>query len=339
MNPISTFNDILSTVDTDSLSLTDYGRLSLSRLLKAYQYYVDIYQRSLDMILERCGLAPSEMTIVDFGGGPGILSMLAKCLGFARVIYVDHNQQAVDAMNALADKVGFRPDDVVVGDADALRDWCVANTVKPNALLGMDVIEHIYVIDDFVAAIHAISPSVRMVFTTSSTPYNSRVVRHLHKAMLLDENGTAKKMGFRQMRRDHIKAAYPDMSDRELDYWADNTRGLIYADVLRAVETQSPNLLLDQYNTCDPATGSWTERILPIDDYRHLLMPYGFSLTVMPGFYNEHRHGIKAVASRHYNKRIASGYYAHPEGMRQRRRYRKALSVAPFIYLIVNPES
>jgi hypothetical protein len=176
---------------------------------------------------------------------------------------------------------------------------------------------------------------MKMVFTTASKPYNSRVVRRLRKAMQADELGTTTRKGFWKMRRDFIQKLQPEMSERELDYWADNTRGLVYSDVERAVESQSPNLLLDPDNTCDPETGSWTERILPVEDYRQLLLPYGFTLTVLPGRYNEYRRGPKRWASDYYNKQIDNAPDGEPRGFRERYRYNKALKVAPFIYLVV----
>lgn len=263
-----------------------------------------------------------------------MLSVFAKRLGFGRVIYVDTNADALQTVQLLSQRLGAGPDVMLQGDAESLRQLCLQQAICPQALLAMDVIEHIYVLDDFFAAIHAISPSMTMVFTTASTPYNNRVVRRLRHAMTADEYGHDGKKGFLQLRRDYVKMLHPDMPDKQLDYWAENTRGLTYADIERAVDAQSPNLLLDPYNTCDPATGSWTERILPVEDYRQLLAPYGFSLQLFPGRYNDHRRGPKEWASRYYNRQIDAAGMKEPENRRERRRFRQALKVAPFIYLI-----
>ena len=336
MNSIKNFVNRLASIDTAASSMTDYCRVSLNRTLNAAEYYVEIYHNSLEKCLELASLSPEEMTIVDYGGGHGLLSAYAKSLGFGRVVYVDINPEAVRMAEQLFEMIGLRPDDIITGDVSQLIEWCHASEVTPNALVSIDVIEHIYVLDDFFGAIHSLSPQMKMVFTTASTPYNSRVVRNLHKAMQADELGTTTRKGFWQKRRDYIQTVWDDMSERELDYWADNTRGLTYDDVKRAVESRSPNLLCDDYNTCDPAIGSWTERILPEEDYRQLLLPYGWSLDVKPGHYNVHRRGLKAIASRRNNKVISMAPTNSPRGFRQRRRYKRALSVAPFIYLMVS---
>lgn len=106
---------------------------------------------------------------------------------------------------------------------------------------------------------------------------------------------------FCSQRRDFIMEHFPTMIYPIVAYWAENTRGLVYDDVVKAVKTNSPSVLNDSYNTCDPATGSWTERILPIDDYRRLLAPYDIHLRVHKGFYNVHRSGAKGLASRLLN--------------------------------------
>ncbi|MBP5548175.1 MAG: SAM-dependent methyltransferase [Bacteroidales bacterium] len=351
---VSSFVSSLKELKPRDLGISSYSRKSLRRTLSAAEFYTEIYLFCLDKALALCSMSPQDMTIVDYGGGHGLLSILAKQIGFGRVIYVDNNPDALQTVSALSERIGFRPDTILEGDATTLKTWCSENGVRPDMVLGMDVIEHIYVLDEFFAQLHEISPSMGMIFTTASNPYNKRVVRRLHRAMQSDELGTTMKKGFWKMRRDHIRKLHHDMSDNELDYWADNTRGLVLADVERAVEARSPNLLFDKFNTCDPVSGSWTERLLPAEDYRQLLNPYGYTMAILPGRYNEHRRGPKAWISRCYNRRIdkvdlnkvlevsrnGKDQTVRKGGlrMRQRRRYCKSLKVAPFIYLIVRHE-
>lgn len=312
-----------------NLEIKPHCRKALQRAIDAIEYYLDIYRNGLERLLELCAKAPDEMTIVDYGGGHGLLSVYAKRLGFGNVIYVDNNSESVKMCNVVTTELMTSPDVKIFGDAAALSRWCLENNVVPDAVIGVDVIEHIYVLDDFFATLHSISPSMKMVFTTASNPHNKRIVRRLHHVMKKDENE------FRKQRRAFIEKQNPDMPETMLDYWAENTRGLVFEDVARAVDSQSPNLLLDEFNTCDPATGSWTERILPFDDYRQLLKPYGFALDVLPGLYNANRSGIRGRIGRCRNKRIARVQSPNPKGTRQRRYYRKALKLAPFVYLIV----
>lgn len=318
MDTVSSLSVTLRTIDYDALPISDYSRRYIRRMLPALDYYLGIYAHGLETLLRSVGKPAEELTLVDYGGGHGFLSILAKQAGVGQVIYVDFNPDAVATIHAVSDYLATLetpvpgPDVVLQGDSKVLGEWCAREKESPDIVMGMDVIEHIYCLDDFFGHLFVVGAPMRMLFTTASNPYNRRVVRKLHKVMAKDEA-----LFFKQ-RREFIQKHYPDMDSQKLDYWATNTRGLNYDDILRAVDTESPNLLRDPFNTCDPETGSWTERILPLDDYRNLLMPYGYEMCVENGWYNSANTGLKGCLERHYNKFLKAG----------RRR-----NVAPFLFL------
>jgi DNA phosphorothioation-dependent restriction protein DptG len=49
---------------------------------------------------------------------------------------------------------------------------------------------------------------------------------------------------------------------------------------------------IDQYNTCDPNTGNWTERILPLKKYQEILNRQKYQVRIKNGFYNSDRKNI-----------------------------------------------
>lgn len=284
----------LKNIDYQSLPISEYSRHYILRMLPTLDYYMDIYDRCLNRMLRESGKDAKELVMVDYGGGHGFLSCAAKARGVGKVIYVDFNSLAVQAVKAVSQAAGVGPDVVLHGDAEVLRDWCGEDGVKPDYVLGMDVIEHIYRLEDFFAHLFAIRGDMRMIFTTGSTPFNPVVAKRLRKVMLNDELG---ENGFRDERRHHIQHSYRQFTAEQLDYWAENTRGLTYDDAVEAVSQNRPNVLADPYNTCDPATGSWTERILPMKDYERMVAPYGARVRVDNGFYNAHRRSAKGAAS------------------------------------------
>lgn len=291
----------LRSLDYATLPISDYSRSYILRLLPNLDYYLDIYRRCLAQMLAALGLAPAQVVMVDYGGGHGFLSLLAKSQGIGRVVYIDYNPQAAETVTAISSQIGLSPDVILCGSSAELRQWCRDNGVIPHALLGMDVIEHIYRLDTFFADLQAINPKLYQLYTTGSTPYNRHVVKRLHQFMLADELGHNGQPGFFQLRRDHIAAHFPTLTALQLDAWAQATRGLAYDDILQAVETGIPNPISDPYNTCDPATGSWTERILTLAQYQELARPCGFVLAVANGFYNDSRHGLKGLISKGLN--------------------------------------
>ena len=298
--------DDLVHIDYSTLAISDYSRNYILRLLPNIDYYLEIYDRCIERMLRLLGQPPEKLTVVDYGGGHGFLSCLMKERGFGKVIYIDYNPQAAATVKAVSEQLGYGPDVVLQGSAATLGQWCQQTGVRPDGLLGMDVIEHIYRLEDFFADLFAIAP-MPMFFTTGSTPFNPYVVRRLHRVMLTDEHGDGTQPGFCQLRRQYLAKHLPQLSAQELDYWAQHTRGLRYDDLLEAVATNTPYANSDPYNTCDPSTGSWTERILPIETYRHLLAPYGAQLSVASGFYNTHRSTAKALPSRLLNLLLRMG--------------------------------
>lgn len=312
------FAEMLRHIDYDSLCISDYSRNYIKRMLPVMDYYTDIYNRCLDDMLRRVGKPASEVCIVDYGGGHGFFSILAKQRGVGSVVYIDYNPKASETVSAVANKVGIGPDIVLTGDSATLRDWCKCNCVSPDALMGMDVIEHIYRLDSFFADVYDMNPKIRMLFTTGSTPYNPIVVHRLHRFMEMDEYGDGDFVGFLELRCKYIVKKFPSMDDRTLDRWAKCTRGLKYSDIEAAVSNGSPFDVGDAYNTCDPVTGSWTERILPIRTYRNYAKCHGALVKVDKGFYNAHRNGIKGLLSQGLNALL------HLPG---------TLFIAPFIIL------
>lgn len=319
---LSQFVSTMRSTDIASAGINEYHLQYIRRMLPVLDYYVDIYARCIEWITKQTQKPLEQLTLVDYGGGEGFCSMLMKYIGAHQVIYVDMNPEASDTIGRLSDLMGWGPDVVLTGDARSLREWCQRESEVPDGVLGMDVIEHIYSLDEFFGELTSISPKIQMVFTTASTPYNRRKVRELHKVMLTDELGDEHHEGFREMRRQFIQKHNPQMGNEQLDYWATNTRGLNYDDILRAVDRNSPNLLRDKYNTCDPSTGSWTERILPVEDYRQLLLPYQYQLDEALGFYNERHNGLKGTLARMANRRIAR---------------RGGRRIAPFLFLTATP--
>lgn len=291
----------LKDIDYHNLPISDYSRRYILRMLPVLDYYLDIYHRCLKQMIRALRKEPSDITMVDYGGGHGFLSLTAKELGIGRVIYIDINPQAVETVQALSKELSDGPDNVLLGDAVVLKQWCADNRVTPDVLLGMDVIEHIYRLEDFFADIYAMNPDIFMLFTTGSTPYNPWVVKRLHRIMQADELGHNGQPGYFQLRKEYIRKHYPKMKDLEADIWATDTRGLTYTDILTAIDTHTPNRNIDAYNTCDPATGNWTERILHVIEYQQLVKPYNAFVRIRPGYYNTHRKGFKGIASWLFN--------------------------------------
>ena len=273
----------LKAIDYERLPISKYNKCYIARLKPVLSYYMKIYADCLLKGLESVGSAPKDITFIDYGGGSGFLSMLAKQAGIGRVIYIDLNPDSVDTIRVLKALAGTGPDIILHGDSDTLADWCSANKVKPQLLIATDLIEHVYDLSTFFANLAAIDNKMQMLFTTASTPFNPYVKRKLHRLM------TTWEKEYYALRLHYIHLHFPALSPAEAKEAARKTRGLTFPHIRKAVENGSYPLLKDAFNTCDPRNGNWTERILPIETYRSLAKPFGYQVQVGKGFYNTDR--------------------------------------------------
>ena len=271
----------LKAIDYERLPISKYNKCYIARLKPVLSYYMKIYADCLLKGLESVGSAPKDITFIDYGGGSGFLSMLAKQAGIGRVIYIDLNPDSVDTIRVLKALAGTGPDIILHGDSDTLADWCSANKVKPQLLIATDLIEHVYDLSAFFANLAAIDNKMQMLFT--STPFNPYVKRKLHRLM------TTWEKEYYALRLHYIHLHFPALSPAEAKEAARKTRGLTFPHIRKAVENGSYPLLKDAFNTCDPRNGNWTERILPIETYRSLAKPFGYQVQVGKGFYNTDR--------------------------------------------------
>lgn len=286
----------LQAIDYDQLPISDYNKQYIGNLKPAMLYYMKIYNACLSKGFKATGQAPEDITLVDYGGGSGFLSMLAKSIGVGKVIYLDLNPKSVETIQVLKQETGIGPDVILHGNSDRLADWCKANRIQPDLLIATDLIEHVYDLKEFFKDLSILNPQMQMIFTTASTPFNPYVKRRLHKLMDGCETGVFEVPNYYTLRKSYIEQKYPHLSGEETDKWAHQTRGLIYSDIDKAIKNNELPILKDTHNTCDPANGNWTERILPIEDYRLILAGYNYSLNVEKGFYNSDRNGLLSSA-------------------------------------------
>jgi hypothetical protein len=127
-----------------------------------------------------------------------------------------------------------------------------------------------------------------MVFTTGSNPENAYKCRKLHRFMLREEEE------YFSQRKEFIRANANSLSETETILLAGLSQGKIYPDILKMLDSYQktgklPPLPDDAFNTCDPETGSWTERIVPLKTYEQAASQAGFRATFASGFYNEER--------------------------------------------------
>ena len=312
---IAAFNKKLQGINPSSLEIAGYPKRYLQHLLENSKYYVAIYTQVLSNALSRSAKGIEETILVDYGSGNGLLGLFAKFCGFKKVVLCDMDRDFVFASKVLSHELSIDIDQFICGNAGMMR--ILLEKKQVDVIVGTDVIEHIYNLDDFFKNIVAINSQMITVFTTASNPANFLKVKRLKKLQIKDEfegsdpadfalAGAEKQEAFLDKRKKIILEKFPGISPVHLVALGTNTRGLAEEDILIAAEIfltkqQLPQPPSHLTNTCDPISGSWTERILSFEEYENLYRRFNFSLNFKNGFYNVYAAAPKGNINRLLN--------------------------------------
>ena len=296
---VFSFEERLTSIDIQMVSGKEYCRRYLQHLLDHKRYYLEIYADVLRKLQLHALLPKSEINLVDYGAGNGLLGIFAKFCGFGKVYINDLDADFVAAARQLSSQLKIDIDGFIVGDIHQLKPHVHE---KFNAIAGTDVIEHIYDLHGFIQVLREINPEVVSVFTTGSNPENYFKVRELKKIQKKDELiggepnehllfGAESLQPYLHIRKQIIRDHFPGLNNDLYEELAIATRGMIERDIVAAVKTYQQDRILPLPaagdNTCNPLSGSWTERLLSLEEYRDLFGRAGFTTEIYPGFYNQ----------------------------------------------------
>jgi 2-polyprenyl-3-methyl-5-hydroxy-6-metoxy-1,4-benzoquinol methylase len=271
---------------------------------------------------------------VDYGGGHGVLTCLIKEADIADlVIYNDIFDESCSGARELARHLGCEADAYVCGDIAAVKGSLDGRRLASCAVASINVIEHIYDLDDFLRTAAALTEGpMTMVLSTSANPFNPLVRRRHHRQHNEWEFSdgphessypfdTVK--AFRSVRREIIQACAQHLSVADVEMLTSRTRGMRKDDIEKAVRLfelthQLPPEPSHPTNTCDPITGSWQERLLDVPTVTRTFEESGFSVTVLPGYYSgmsrsKRVRRVKKVAASMLNRAVA---HLGPQGVR-----------------------
>lgn len=255
---------------------------------------------------------------VDFGGGSGIVSFLAKALGIERVIYVDIYDVSCRDAGLLGEKLGLKPDAILCGGMPELLEYLRNTGSEIDAFCSFDVIEHIYDIREFFRQLGQLpGNNLKILLTSGANDRNPRIRKRLMKAQEKAEytNRTAEwghkerdsVHSFLDIRRNMIRSLEPQLSGEEMEHLARLTRGLNSNDIEASVREYMEKGEIayrpsHPTNTCDPFTGNWSERLMDQSVLKEWLREENFQVEVRSGNYGESGSGwrllVKILANR-----------------------------------------
>jgi len=332
---IPAFAVLLSKMDAGNIPADAYPQQYLKDLLTHKIHYLHLYALVLDKSFGAATKSPSETCLLDFGCGNGLLAIFAKFCGVKEVHASDMSASFLLAAQQLSKALNIELDGWIIGKENTLTKHFDGKQL--DVFVGTDVIEHVYSLDNLFRTIKQLNPDMVTAFTTASVAENPFKSRQLKKLMIQDELVGSNEfhsaytneftgLPFLTIRKKLIAARYPSLKEEEVKELSIASRGLIANDIYKDVEEylnskKIPPPINHPFNTCDPITGSWTERLLTVEEYKQLYNRYQFSLQIHNGFYNEFETGLKSKASLLLNKIID---FLGKQG----------ISISPFIILV-----
>ncbi|MBU3713793.1 MAG: class I SAM-dependent methyltransferase [Ferruginibacter sp.] len=308
-NHIASFQSLLLSKEYSALQVHPYCKRYLQYLCDHSSYFLSIYAEVLEKVKSHSEKDWKQLCLVDYGAGNGLLGIFAKYCGVGKVFINDISSEFIDAAVYLSEVLGVQIDGFIEGDISNVSSY--SNQHKIDAIIGTDVIEHIYNLDAFFFSVKEINPEMITVFTTASNPDNWFKLRKIRKLQLKDEFeggnpedsilfGSDSHESFLEMRKKIISENAPHLSNDEVLKLAKLTRGSNLNDIRKAIlnyvhESSLPKEITHPTNTCNPISGSWTERILTIKEYQQMYNQNGFQIHLYNGFYDTDKNGVKNI--------------------------------------------
>jgi hypothetical protein len=323
----------LASIDLENAGISAYSQRALRIKLANPLGHLQIYGNLLCLALAGASTSLEQFTFIEYGGGVGVFSLLAKASGIATVIYNDIYELSCQDAQTIARQAGIQLDAYICCDMDGLIDYVAQKGYTINAIASWDVIEHIYDIETYLKKLRLLSQApFRAVFGSGANARNPLIRRKLEKKQRRCEYQRRQRQwghkerdtleGYYDARKGIIKAYAPDLPAAAIDDLAGKTRGLMISDIHDAVDEYRGAGIISfrpagAYNTCDPYTGNWAEHLMDPDHLTALLFEERFSVRILSGYWP-------------YSKATYKNLIMKPINAVIRKAGARALAIAPY---------
>lgn len=289
-------------LDLNKLEISDYTREYLKSMVEDLDETLGRFAQVIEAGLKASKSDIEKISILEFGGGAGLLSLLAIEAGAIRVVYNDIFLGSCEDVRKLASACKLELADVIRGSHIELVEHLNSSDQKIDLIVSYDVIEHVYDVSEmfsFFSKLKNVPKSI--VFGSGANIRNPFYVKHVRKIQEdVELNDRIHYVGHKDrdslssyfsLRSEIISNYRSDLSDSEIDALARNSRGLIKTDIEKSVDyycetgrmRYAPN---HPTNTCDPITGNWCEQLIKHKDLLNLASRYFEVAAVRKGKYS-----------------------------------------------------
>ena len=288
-------------IDPKAIGISEYNQRYLGSKIQYVEATLDLYGKLLLLAFEGSLVLPEDFSMVDYGGGSGLITLLATEAGFGGVIYNDIFEVSCADVKKLSEALGMQVDHVVPGDVEDLITYLKRESISVDAVVSNDVLEHIYDVRAHFRHLASLAENpFRVVHATGANSLNWRFSAHAKKQQLEVEyeNREAKwghkdrdtLQAYLEVRRNIIFEYAPKLEKTHVEKLARATRGLMKQDIEKCVDEYHRKGSISYQpdhptNTCDPLTGNWCEHLMDFDWLAQAVEASGFSVKILPGAY------------------------------------------------------
>lgn len=287
-------------LDIGQLDISEYNKVYFSGYFKNIYSTLKKYTFILSWSLSGISAPLEDSLFVEYGGGSGMMSLMAKEAGVGKVIYNDIYDVSCKDAETIAENLEIRADAYINGDIESVISFLSTNHLSCDAIASYDVIEHIHDIETFFKRLPLLSRSSLSVSMASSAnsydPLKTKKLTKRHKKMEYEDR--FKKKGYKkrdcqkayfQVRKKMISEYAHKLSDQKINDLAIATRGRMKPAIFKAVDDYiSTGSICEPdhpSNTCDPFTGNWAERLMDFDHLQNILRQEGFAVSLLGGYH------------------------------------------------------
>jgi len=291
----------LSKLDISALGLSEYNQRYLANKLGSIEDVLQLYGNHIWLSLKYSSMPLSQFILVDYGGGSGVMSLLAKEMGIGTVVYSDIYGVSCHDVECLGKAIALPIDHIVCGDLGELLSYVKTHRIEPRSITSYDVLEHIYDVEDHFQKLPGLSSKpFRLVYGSGANIENQQYVKKVSTKQIAEENedremiwGHKKRDTLRayvNVRKEIITNYAAELHPGQVDELALRTRGLIEEGILECTDeylkTGNISYKIDHpTNTCDPYTGNWCEHLMDLEWIQEIVKGCGFSAEIRPGYY------------------------------------------------------
>lgn len=308
-------NKWFTSLNIDTQNISDYSKKYLTRYKTEHVLYTNHYANLLKHAVSQSNKSITELTVLDYGGGIGIMSHLLSLAGAKAIVYNDIFETSTNDTKTLAKTNEIRINHFITGDITETINYLEINKLNVDLIISMDVLEHIYSLSSWFSELAKIKHPYILFFNTGANPKNPLIKHRITKIQKIVEFKGQKvhegwkerdsKGAFIKIREGIINDLSIDFTEQEVKTLTSDTRGLIKSDIeayaLSYAQTKKRANTHPYYlsNTCDPLTGNWEEHLINLPLFIKDLKKLGLNASIVNGKYpysqNKFKNFLKRV--------------------------------------------